>query len=182
MWQEKSSNWTKLPVFAHTLNQCLCWCISMQRWTVKIRDIVIWMKRSSMAKTVLKEKQHQFPVSLYKYIDLIDARNKDKLNWQDLSIHLERATHPFLVKNHGLSLEGADSYPSHFTISWKLPQYMLRVLDEANRTTLSERTRGEILWFRHCLLESNTHWKQAWLKACNVNPAPALVVQRLNNP
>ncbi|XP_040908617.1 NACHT, LRR and PYD domains-containing protein 14-like, partial [Toxotes jaculatrix] len=42
--------------------------------------------------------------------------------------NLERASHPFPVENHGLGLGGADSHPSRFTLSCKLPQYVLKVL------------------------------------------------------
>ena len=51
---------TKLGCFAHTLNlgaQSIYSVAAVSKWTARIRDIVVWMKKSSMAKVVLKEKQ-----------------------------------------------------------------------------------------------------------------------------
>lgn len=50
----------KLGCFAHTLNlaaQSLYSLAIMSQWIAKIRALVVWIKRSSMAKTVLQEKQ-----------------------------------------------------------------------------------------------------------------------------
>lgn len=44
---------------------------------------------------------------------------------QELSPNPERTDHPFAVKKHGL---GLDSHPICFTLSCKLPQWMLKVL------------------------------------------------------
>lgn len=56
----KRIQFKKLGCFAHTLNlgaQKVYSVASVANWTAKIRDVVIWLKRSSMAKTVLREKQ-----------------------------------------------------------------------------------------------------------------------------
>lgn len=50
----------KIGCFAHTLNiaaQKIYQISAIDRWAGRIRAVVVWMKRSSMAKTVLKEKQ-----------------------------------------------------------------------------------------------------------------------------
>ena len=56
----KKLHFIKLGCFAHTLNlgaQSVYSLASVAKWTAKIRDVVVWMKRSSMGKTVLREKQ-----------------------------------------------------------------------------------------------------------------------------
>lgn len=56
----KRLQFIKLGCFAHTLNlaaQSVYSLASVAKWTAKIRDVVVWMKRSSMAKPVLREKQ-----------------------------------------------------------------------------------------------------------------------------
>lgn len=55
----KRLQFVKLGCFAHTLNlaaQSLS-MTAVTQWTAKIRTIIVWMKRSSMAKVVLREKQ-----------------------------------------------------------------------------------------------------------------------------
>lgn len=50
----------KIGCFAHTLNtaaQKLYNVPSISRWAGRIRAMVVWLKRSSLAKPVLKEKQ-----------------------------------------------------------------------------------------------------------------------------
>ena len=50
----------KFPCFAHTLNigaQKLYNCTAISNWAARIRSVIVWMKRSHMAKVVLKEKQ-----------------------------------------------------------------------------------------------------------------------------
>lgn len=64
---ENASNMTvkrldilKLGCFAHTLNlaaQKVYSIATVARWSAKLRAVVVWMKQSTMAKTVLKEKQ-----------------------------------------------------------------------------------------------------------------------------
>ena len=56
----KKLNVIKLPCFAHTLNlgaQKLYTCTTISNWSARIRSVIVWMKRSHMAKVVLKEKQ-----------------------------------------------------------------------------------------------------------------------------
>lgn len=56
----KRLHFVKLGCFAHTLNlaaQRLYSLSAVTQWTAKIRTIIVWMKRSSMAKIVLREKQ-----------------------------------------------------------------------------------------------------------------------------
>ena len=56
----KRLQFVKLGCFAHTLNlaaQSLYSLNAVTQWTAKIRAIIVWMKRSSMAKIVLREKQ-----------------------------------------------------------------------------------------------------------------------------
>lgn len=51
----------KMACFAHTLNiaaQKIYSIDSVSRWSAWIRSVIVWLKRSSMAKTVLQEKQH----------------------------------------------------------------------------------------------------------------------------
>lgn len=50
----------KFPCFAHTLNlgaQKLYNCTAISNWAARICSVIVWMKRSHMAKVVLKEKQ-----------------------------------------------------------------------------------------------------------------------------
>lgn len=50
----------KLPCFAHTLHlgaQKLYNCTAISNWAARVRAVIVWMKRSHMAKVVLKEKQ-----------------------------------------------------------------------------------------------------------------------------
>lgn len=56
----KTLNIIKFPCFAHTLNlgaQKLYNCNTVSNWAARIRSVIVWMKRSHMAKVVLKEKQ-----------------------------------------------------------------------------------------------------------------------------
>lgn len=56
----KRLQFVKLGCFAHTLNlgaQSLYSLPAVAQWTAKSRAIIVWMKRSSMAKVILWEKQ-----------------------------------------------------------------------------------------------------------------------------
>lgn len=67
----KKLNIIKIGCFAHTLNlgaQSLYTITSVSKWTANIRDVIVWMMRSSMAKTVLREKQNI--LSKYNYSSL----------------------------------------------------------------------------------------------------------------
>lgn len=51
----------KIGCFAHTLNlgaQSVYKITSVAKCTAKFWDVIVWMKRSTMAKSVLQEKQH----------------------------------------------------------------------------------------------------------------------------
>ena len=50
----------KIGCFAHTMNlaaQRIYKNSSIDKWAARIKAVVVWFKRSSMSKTVLKEKQ-----------------------------------------------------------------------------------------------------------------------------
>ena len=56
----KKLNIIKFPCFAHTLNlgaQKLYNSNTVSNWAARIRSVIVWMRRSHMAKVVLKEKQ-----------------------------------------------------------------------------------------------------------------------------
>ncbi|KAM7385269.1 hypothetical protein PAMP_001357 [Pampus punctatissimus] len=56
----KRLQFVKLGCFAHRLNlaaQSLYSLTAVTQWTAKICDIIVWMKRSSVTKTALQEKQ-----------------------------------------------------------------------------------------------------------------------------
>lgn len=67
----KKLNIIKIGCFAHTLNlgaQSLSTITYVSKWTANIRDVIMWMTRSSMAKTVLRERQNI--LSKYNYSSL----------------------------------------------------------------------------------------------------------------
>ncbi|XP_034073833.1 zinc finger BED domain-containing protein 1-like [Gymnodraco acuticeps] len=83
----KRLNFIKLGCFAHTLNlgaQSVYSLASVTKWTAKIRGVVVWMKRSSMGKTVLREKQQL--LNLPKHSLILDVRTR----WNSLYMMLER--------------------------------------------------------------------------------------------
>ena len=56
----KRMNVLKLGCFAHTLNlggQKAIGLTSVSNWLAKIRSVIVWLRKTSMAKVVLKEKQ-----------------------------------------------------------------------------------------------------------------------------
>ncbi|KAJ8270321.1 hypothetical protein GJAV_G00112940 [Gymnothorax javanicus] len=56
----KKLNIIKFLCLAHTLNlgaQKLYNCNTVSNWAARIRSVIIWMKRSHVAKVALKEKQ-----------------------------------------------------------------------------------------------------------------------------
>ncbi|KAI7806319.1 putative zinc finger BED domain-containing protein 1-like [Triplophysa rosa] len=57
---------------------------SVANWTAKIRNIVVWMKRSSMAKTVLREKQQV--LNLPQHSLILDIKTR----WNSLYLMIER--------------------------------------------------------------------------------------------
>ena len=56
----KNLHFLKVGCFAHTLNlaaQKVYGIPAVTNWCAKIRSVVVWLKRSTMSKTVLREKQ-----------------------------------------------------------------------------------------------------------------------------
>ncbi|CAI5676760.1 unnamed protein product [Oreochromis niloticus] len=77
----------KFPCFAHTLNlgaQKLYNCPAISNWAARIRSVIVWMKRSHMAKVVLKEKQEL--LKLPKHMLLLDVKTR----WNSLYLMMER--------------------------------------------------------------------------------------------
>ncbi|XP_057703650.1 E3 SUMO-protein ligase ZBED1-like isoform X2 [Corythoichthys intestinalis] len=82
----------KLCCFAHTLNlaaQSLYSLNAVTQWVAKIRTIVVWMKRCSMAKVVLREKQQLLKMPQHSLI--LDVRTR----WNSLYLMLERFTEQY---------------------------------------------------------------------------------------
>ncbi|XP_030222285.1 zinc finger BED domain-containing protein 1 isoform X3 [Gadus morhua] len=83
----KRLQFVKLGCFAHSLNlaaQSLYSSSSVAQWTAKIRAIIVWMKRSSMAKVVLREKQDV--LNLPQHSLILDVRSR----WNSLYLMMER--------------------------------------------------------------------------------------------
>ncbi|XP_030192974.1 zinc finger BED domain-containing protein 1-like isoform X1 [Gadus morhua] len=83
----KRLQFVKLGCFAHSLNlaaQSLYSSSSVAQWTAKIRAIIVWMKRSSMAKVVLREKQDV--LNLPQHSLILDVRTR----WNSLYLMMER--------------------------------------------------------------------------------------------
>lgn len=82
----------KFPCFAHTLNlgaQKLYNCSTISNWAARIRSVIVWMKRSHMAKVVLKEKQNL--LELPQHMLLLDVRTR----WNSLFLMIERFCEQF---------------------------------------------------------------------------------------
>ncbi|KAG9263897.1 zinc finger BED domain-containing protein 4 [Astyanax mexicanus] len=82
----------KFPCFAHTLNlgaQKLYNCTAISNWAARVRAVIVWMKRSHMAKVVLKEKQDL--LKLPKHMLLLDVRTR----WNSLYLMMERFCEQF---------------------------------------------------------------------------------------
>nr|XP_055074907.1 E3 SUMO-protein ligase ZBED1-like isoform X2 [Misgurnus anguillicaudatus] len=83
----KRLEFVKLGCFAHTLNlaaQSLYSLTAVTQWTAKLRAIIVWMKRSSMAKVVLREKQDL--LKLPQHSLTLDVRTR----WNSLYLMMER--------------------------------------------------------------------------------------------
>ncbi|ROL45244.1 Zinc finger BED domain-containing protein 1 [Anabarilius grahami] len=88
----KRLRFVKLCCFAHTLNlaaQSLYSLNSVSQWVAKVRTIVVWMKRCSMAKVVLGEKQQLLQLPRHSLI--LDVRTR----WNSLYLMLERFTEQY---------------------------------------------------------------------------------------
>ncbi|KAK0135320.1 Zinc finger BED domain-containing protein 1 [Merluccius polli] len=77
----------KLGCFAHTLNlaaQNVYSIATVTRWAAKLRAVIVWMKRSSVAKIVLKEKQ--LLLKLPQHTMILDVKTR----WNSLFLMVER--------------------------------------------------------------------------------------------
>ncbi|KAJ8014398.1 hypothetical protein DPEC_G00039810 [Dallia pectoralis] len=78
--------------FAHTLNlgaQKLYNCNTVSNWAARIRSVIVWMKRSHMAKVGLKEKQQL--LKLPQHMLILDVRTR----WNSLYLMMERFCEQF---------------------------------------------------------------------------------------
>nr|XP_055074037.1 E3 SUMO-protein ligase ZBED1-like [Misgurnus anguillicaudatus]XP_055074038.1 E3 SUMO-protein ligase ZBED1-like [Misgurnus anguillicaudatus]XP_055074039.1 E3 SUMO-protein ligase ZBED1-like [Misgurnus anguillicaudatus]XP_055074040.1 E3 SUMO-protein ligase ZBED1-like [Misgurnus anguillicaudatus] len=77
----------KISCFAHTLNlaaQKINKCSIICNWSARVRAIVVWMKRSHMAKVILKEKQQLLNLTQHSLI--VDVKTR----WNSLYLMIER--------------------------------------------------------------------------------------------
>ncbi|KAK0155324.1 Zinc finger BED domain-containing protein 1 [Merluccius polli] len=82
----------KVGCFAHTLNlaaQKVYGIQTVTRWCAKIRAVVVWLKRSTMSKTVLREKQRL--LNLPEHNVILDVRTR----WNSLNLMVERFVEQF---------------------------------------------------------------------------------------
>ncbi|KAK0148013.1 Zinc finger BED domain-containing protein 1 [Merluccius polli] len=82
----------KVGCFAHTLNlaaQKVYGIQTVTRWCAKIRAVVVWLKRSTMSKTVLREKQRL--LNLPEHNVILDVRTR----WNSLYLMVERFVEQF---------------------------------------------------------------------------------------
>lgn len=115
----------KLGCFAHTLNlavQKVYSIATVTRWAAKLRVVIVWMKRSTMAKTVLKEKQHL--LKLPQHTMVLDVKTR----WNSLFLMVER----FLEQYPALQAAALDP---------RLRKPMER--DKLDRITNEDFTRAE---------------------------------------
>ncbi|XP_063070454.1 zinc finger BED domain-containing protein 4-like [Engraulis encrasicolus] len=83
---------TKVACFAHTLNiaaQKLYGVPAIARWAGRIWAMVLWLKRSGLAKPVLKEKQRL--LGLPEHGVILDVKNR----WNSLFLMVERFVEQF---------------------------------------------------------------------------------------
>ncbi|XP_072571804.1 zinc finger BED domain-containing protein 4-like [Paramormyrops kingsleyae] len=77
----------KVGCFAHTLNlaaQKVYSISAITKWCVRLRSIVVWLRRSSMAKIVLREKQQL--LNLPQHNMILDVKTR----WNSLFLMVER--------------------------------------------------------------------------------------------
>ncbi|XP_035772129.1 zinc finger BED domain-containing protein RICESLEEPER 2-like [Neolamprologus brichardi] len=82
----------KFPCFAYTLSlgaQKLYNCPAISNWAARIRSVIVWMKRSHMAKVVLKEMQEL--LKLLKHMLLLDVKTR----WNSLYLMMKRFCEQF---------------------------------------------------------------------------------------
>ncbi|XP_051513957.1 zinc finger BED domain-containing protein 4-like [Myxocyprinus asiaticus] len=83
----KNLKFLKVGCFAHTLNlsaQKVYSISAITNWCARLRAIGVWLKRSSMAKTVLREKQQL--LNLPEHNMILDVRTR----WNSLFLMVER--------------------------------------------------------------------------------------------
>lgn len=83
----KNMKLLKVGCFAHTLNlaaQKVYSISTITRWCAKLRAVVVWLKRSSMTKTVMREKQQL--LNLPEHNMILDVRTR----WNSLFLMVER--------------------------------------------------------------------------------------------
>ncbi|XP_078017009.1 E3 SUMO-protein ligase ZBED1-like [Epinephelus lanceolatus] len=77
----------KIGCFAHTLNvaaQKIYTVASIDKWAAQIRSVVVWFKRSSVANTVLKDKQQILGLKQHSLI--LDVKTR----WNSLYLMIKR--------------------------------------------------------------------------------------------
>ncbi|KAL7404682.1 hypothetical protein ABVT39_018171 [Epinephelus coioides] len=88
----KKLQFVKIGCFAHTLNlaaQKIHQCNAVTNWAARARAVVKWMSKSSMAKTILTEKQQL--LNLPQHSLIIDVKTR----WNSLYLMIERLFEQF---------------------------------------------------------------------------------------
>ncbi|XP_039883193.1 E3 SUMO-protein ligase ZBED1-like isoform X1 [Simochromis diagramma] len=88
----KKLDFLKVGCFAHTLNlaaQKVYDIPAVSSWCAKIRSVVVWLKRSSLSKTVLREKQRI--LNLPEHNVILDVKTR----WNSLFLMVERFMEQF---------------------------------------------------------------------------------------
>ncbi|XP_049923439.1 E3 SUMO-protein ligase ZBED1-like [Epinephelus moara] len=88
----RSLDFLKVGCFAHTLNlaaQKVYDIPAVSNWCAKIRAVVVWLKRSSLSKTVLREKQRI--LNLPEHNVILDVKTR----WNSLFLMVERFMEQF---------------------------------------------------------------------------------------
>ncbi|CAI5663357.1 unnamed protein product [Oreochromis niloticus] len=88
----KNLDFLKVGCFAHTLNlagQKVYDIPAVSSWCARIRSVVVWLKRSSLSKTVLREKQQI--LNLPEHNVILDVKTR----WNSLFLMVERFMEQF---------------------------------------------------------------------------------------
>ncbi|XP_013767335.1 uncharacterized protein LOC106456263 [Pundamilia nyererei] len=88
----KKLDFLKVGCFAHTLNlaaQKVYDIPAVSSWCAKIRSVVVWLKRSSLSKTVLREKQRI--LNLPEHNVILDVKTR----WNSLFLMVKRFMEQF---------------------------------------------------------------------------------------
>ncbi|KAI7802832.1 putative zinc finger BED domain-containing protein 1-like, partial [Triplophysa rosa] len=73
----------KLGCFAHTLNLA-AHIPAISKWSARIRDAIVWIKRSSIVKSIFEEKQHLLGLPSHSVV--LDVKTR----WNSLFLMVER--------------------------------------------------------------------------------------------